>query len=71
MILSEAFHAITLVMSELTVGCQSPQHDREIFYMIMWHLFSSYVSLNVYPAERTWSRACIQGLTPDRDNGRR
>jgi len=53
---SEAPYAITLVLSVLTVGCQSPQHDREVLvYMIIWHLFSSYMSLNVHPVERRWS----------------
>ena len=65
MIVSEAFHAITLVLSELTVGSQSPQHDREVFYMIMWHLFSGYVSLSVYPAERTWSAEIERALRDD------
>ena len=65
MIVSEAFHAITLVLSELTVGCQSPQHDREVFYMIMWHLFSGYVSLSVYPDERIWSAEIERALRDD------
>jgi len=55
--LSESTCTIALVLSGLTISCQQTLHETEVLvYMIIWHLYSSYLCLSIYvhPVECTW-----------------